>query len=257
MRIRVAIPVADVTDYVWIYDLIRHEGRKISAGGSAGWPVWWPDGQSLVATRFGIEEPGLYRLSAGDGGVAPKLLWPDKASLRSGGMSKDGSKILVRVADTGSGQLGLLSTAAGGHLERLPIPGNIGTPALSPDGRYAAYTSDESGQNEVWVRSLSGEGGATQISVDGALEALWLKDQLFYRKGRQWFAAKFTEVKSKLVFQSPKLVFETDFVDTPGRSYAVSPDGQRLLVVKNAHEPIRNKIMIVQNWRKAPEANSK
>ena len=44
-------------------------------------------------------------------------------------------------------------------------------------------------------------------------------------------------------------VFETDFIDTPGRSYDVSPDGQRLLVVKSPREPIRNKIVVIQNWR--------
>ena len=245
---RLAVPVADVMDYVWIYDLGRNEGRKLTAGGPAGWPIWSPDGQSVVVERFGSAEPGLYRLPVGDrGGVTAERLWNSKPSLNAYSFAPDGRSLAVGDFE-GQARVGLLSTLPGSQVEWFPISGNAWGPSFSPDGRYVAYASDETGQYEIWVRPVSGASAATQISVDGGIEPLWSRNGLFYRKGHRWFSAKVTALEPKPIWEPPKVAFETDFVDTPGRSYAVSPDGQRLLVVKRTREPIRSKVVFVQNW---------
>ena len=88
-----------------------------------------------------------------------------------------------------------------------------------------------------------------QISVDGGMEPVWCQEcgELFYRNGNQWRASAIT-LEPELSWEPPRLVFETDFIDTPGRSYDVSADGQRLLVVKRAQEPIRTKLHVVVSW---------
>jgi hypothetical protein len=109
--------------------------------------------------------------------------------------------------------------------------------------------SDETGRFEIWVRSYPDGGTTQQISVDGGVEPLWCEtcDELFYRKGNQWMSSAIT-LGPELTWESPRAVFETDFIDTHGRSYDVPPDGQRLLVVKTTREPTRTKIHVIHNW---------
>ncbi len=120
---------------------------------------------------------------------------------------------------------------------------------FSPDGRWIAYHSNETGRYEIWVRSYPDGEYVHQISVDGGIGPVWCRecDELFYRKGNQWMSSNVT-LERELTWEPPRLVFETDFIDTPGRSYDVSPDGQRLLVAKRTEEPTRTKLHVVHNW---------
>ncbi len=120
---------------------------------------------------------------------------------------------------------------------------------FSPDDRWLAYGSDETGQFEIWVRSFPDGDTVRQISVDYGIEVVWCQecDELFYRKGNQWMAST-VSLSPELSWEPPRVVFQTDFIDTPGLSYDVSPDGQRLLVVKRTREPERAKLHIVVNW---------
>jgi hypothetical protein len=88
-----------------------------------------------------------------------------------------------------------------------------------------------------------------QISVEGGVEPVWCETcgELFYRQGGRWLASRVT-LGPELAWEPPRLVFETDFVDTKGHSYDVSPDGQRLLVVKRTRQPAATKLHVIQNW---------
>jgi hypothetical protein len=86
------------------------------------------------------------------------------------------------------------------------------------------------------------------LSPDGGVEPVWLPSgELFYRQGNRWMSAR-VQVGSDLRWAPPQQAFETSFIDTPGRSYDVSPDGQRLLVVKRAETDMRSKVRLIQNW---------
>ena len=122
-------------------------------------------------------------------------------------------------------------------------------PAFSPDGRWVAYASDQTGQFEIWIRSYPDGETLRQISVDYGVEPLWSAEtgELFYRKGNQWMATV-VSLEPYLSWDAPKLVFETaDFIDTLGLSYDVTADGERLLVVKRARAPERTKLHVVLN----------
>ena len=71
--------------------------------------------------------------------------------------------------------------------------------------------------------------------------------RVFYRKGNRWMAAA-VHTTPELGWDPPRQVFQADFIDTPGRSYSVSPDGRRLLVVKHAGRDVRDRIQVVTNW---------
>jgi WD40 repeat protein len=119
---------------------------------------------------------------------------------------------------------------------------------FSPDGRWLAHTSTETGQFEIWVRSYPDEKVARQISVDGGVEPVWCRcGELFYRQGNGWFSTKISTTP-ELRWDPPRLAFETDFIDSIGTSYDISLDGQRLLVAKRAERNIPTKLHIVTNW---------
>lgn len=89
------------------------------------------------------------------------------------------------------------------------------------------------------------------MSSGGGIEPIWNENgELFYRLGRRWFASRvITTPELRLDPDPPRVVFETDFVDTPGVSYDVSPDGQRLLIVKPAGRPVvQSQISLIVNW---------
>ena len=127
---------------------------------------------------------------------------------------------------------------------------NNGAPTLSPDGRWLAYTSDESGRSEVYVRSYPGQGGRWQVSLDGGTEPVWSPkgDEIFYRKGADMITARVrsglaVEVTARtLLFKGPYQAAR--FFD---QNYGVSGDGRQFVML----EPLvtaRQSVVVTLNW---------
>jgi serine/threonine-protein kinase len=237
---RLAVQVGDINDYVWILDLTRQEGRRLLVEGNAGWPVWSPDGQSLALQLTARRDPGVYTVPATTSGSAARV--SDEA--RPASWSPDGGWLAFYFG-TGETKQGVVQVRGGSKITPFPRGSQF---SFSPDGRFLAYLSYDLGSAEIWVRPLADPSSARQVSVDGGMEPLWIRDHIYYRKGRQFFAARVTALDPQVEWEPPQRVFETDFLDTPGRSYDVSPDGQRLFVVKSAHEPTVSKLVFIQNW---------
>ena len=237
---RLAAQVGDINDYVWILDLTRQEGRRLLVEGNAGWPVWSPDGQSLALQLTARRDPAstLSRLRR----AVRRSAFPMKPGLRRG----------LRTA------AGWLSTPARGR--RSKELSRCGAAAKSSRSRAVPSSPSRlmavswrtclttSVPPRFWVRPLADPSSARQVSVNGGMEPRWIRDHIYYRKGRQFFAARVTALDPQIEWDPPQRVFETDFLDTPGRSYDVSPDGQRLFVVKSAREPTVSKLVFVLNW---------
>src|SRR5262249_48917255 len=119
---------------------------------------------------------------------------------------------------------------------------------FSPDGRWVAYQSSQTGTAEISIRSFPEGKVVGQLSTGGGVEPRWKPSgELFYRDGRRWFS---THVKTdpQPQWDPPTLAFESEFIDTPGISYDVSRDGARLLVVRRAQPVSRSKINLIINW---------
>ena len=130
------------------------------------------------------------------------------------------------------------------------------TPAMfSPDGRWIAYVSDESGRREVYVRPFPGPGERTQISVNGASEPMWARNgrELFYREGNRLMTVT-VEAGSTFVASAPQALFEGRFVQVDfglGAStanYDVSQDGRRFLMVRRKNPVTPTVVHVVVNW---------
>ena len=127
-------------------------------------------------------------------------------------------------------------------------------PAFSPNGRWLAYGSDESGRQEVYVRPFAGPGGKTQISTEGGVEPVWARNgrELFYRNGDKMMVAA-VETEPVFAAAKPKLLFEghyeADIMFNLERGYDVSPDGQRFLMMKGTEqESDATQLNVVLNW---------
>jgi dipeptidyl aminopeptidase/acylaminoacyl peptidase len=132
-------------------------------------------------------------------------------------------------------------------------PGNDIGASVSPDGRYVAYCSDESGQSEVYVQSFPMPGHRWRISRSGGTEPAWSNaGELFYRSGDRMMAVRTTPTADGLSFSEAQALFEGRFertILTPGiRMYDVTADGQRFLMVKATSATAPGQLRLVANW---------
>ena len=238
---RLAVQVGDINDYVWILDLTRQEGRRLPVEGNAGWPVWSPDGQSLALQLTARRDPGIYTVPATTSGSAERVFDEARPDVVVSGRQLAGFRLTVR----GRRNKALSRCGAAARSSRSRAVSSSPSRLMAVSWRTCPTTSvpPRSGSALSPTRRP-----ARQVSVDGGIEPLWIRDHIFYRRGRQFFAARVTALNPQIEWEPPQRVFETDFLDTPGRSYDVSPDGQRLFVVKSAHEPTVSKLVFVLNW---------
>jgi Tol biopolymer transport system component len=134
----------------------------------------------------------------------------------------------------------------------LQTPFNEAAPRFSPDGRWLAYTSNESGLYEIYVQPYPGPGGKWQISTGGGTEPVWNPNgrEVFFRNGDKMMAVDIA-THSGFAAGNPRMLFEGPYQATSATSpnYDVSPDGQRFLMLKpieQEHAPTQ--INVVLNW---------
>jgi len=244
---RLAVQVADVNDYVWIYDLPRGEGRRLVGTGMNGWPKWNPSGDRIALVARGLERSSIVERRF-DPQEERELTAGDDSTLSPSDWSPDGS--ILSFWDMSSGRIGFVSTGRDPEVEWLEPPRGVAFwgPTFSPDGRWVAYSSDETGQFEIWVRSFPDGEQVHQISTEGGIEPIWTgSGELFYLSGDHWNTVR-VSTSPKLQWEPPELAFETEYVNTVGVSYDVSSDGRYLYVVKSAHPPDPSRLYVVQNW---------
>jgi serine/threonine-protein kinase len=213
--------------------------------------VWMPDGRTLSYTSLRDGQLTLMRTKPGES-QAPEVLLSSR-QLGYGGVWMPDASALITVAnsrDAGS-DLAWVRGAGKGPIEPLLTSRfNEGFPAVSPDGRWLAFVSSESGQNQVYVRSLTGTGDQAQISLNGGTEPGWSRDghELFYRTGAgagSQFIAASLELGAAIEVRARRTLFPVaDMVTaTPHRNWDVSPDGQSFAMVR--FNPA-TRIMVIQ-----------
>jgi Tol biopolymer transport system component len=127
-------------------------------------------------------------------------------------------------------------------------PFESSNPAISPDGQWLAYRSNESGQNEVYVERFPELGNRVQISTDGGQAPLWSSDgrELFYRDGDAMMTVAI-DTGPPLSAGLPERLFEGPYLNDLSRNYDVTRDGTRFLMIKGSAAP-QLSIHVVLNW---------
>jgi serine/threonine-protein kinase len=197
----------------------------------------------------------LYWISVDGSGAAESLAMSENAQV-PGSWSPDGQVLAFSEENPTTGW-DIWVLRLGGDRQRQPLlqtPSNEQAPMFSPDGRWLAYQSDESGRDEVYVRAFPDSAGRSQVSTDGGSGPVWGRNgrELFYQNGDKMMAAAVQTQKSTFVAARPKLLFEGHYETDVYPSYAnydVGLDGQRFLMIKTSEEErAATQINVVLNW---------
>ncbi len=242
---RVVVQVADFEDYVWSYDIASGRGRRLP-GTQTGWPIWSSGGGAIAYTA---DDDRSMRVESMDGSTEGRSYATDHAATPAS-WSPDDRVLAIYGRTESTLQLGFLDVAGGGEVRWVEgLSHNAWGPAFSPDGKWIAYASEETGLYEILVRSYPDGSVEHQISDGGGIEAVWSPSgELFYRNGDRWMSVEI-QTEPELTWSAPRLAFETDFVDTAGRSFDVTSDGQKLYVIKQPNPPDGSRINVITNWR--------
>ncbi len=259
---RLAVGIEGTNSGVWLYELARGTLTRLTASGPIPFPIWTPDGKHVTFVSALGGALNLYWMPADGSGAAERLTTSEDAQWESS-WSPNGQVLAFSESDPTTGlDIWVLSlegdpsTPLGAGRKPQPFlqtPSNEGGGMFSPDGRWLAYVSDESGRNEIYVRPFPGPGGKLQISTEGGTEPMWPRNgrELFYRNGDKMMAAA-VETRPAFAAAKPKLLFEGHYetgVFAFQPNYDVASDGQRLLMLKaSEQESAATQINVVENW---------
>jgi len=236
---------------LWMMELRRGTRTRLTLDdeGTNRFTAWSRDGTRVLFASNRSGDFEIYSVPAGGGKATLRLARPGIQFPLS--EAPDGSLLFAERA-RGSATNLLVLSPDGAVTPFVVSPfSNVGG-QFSPDGRTVAYVSDETGRDEVYVRSLARPGDVVGVSTDGGGAPRWSPDgkQLFYRRGDAFLVASVTSAGPLSVSDSRKLF---EIRAAPGSStqipsYGVSPDGRRFLVRILDPRAIPTQINVVQNW---------
>jgi serine/threonine-protein kinase len=259
---RIALTLRSGTNLdIAVYDIQRDFTLKLTfGGGDYQFPVWTPDGHYVVFSS-GIAGGGIYWTRA-DGGTKPQLLLQSKDGDFPWSFTKDGKRLAYAEFPRGSGDIWTVPIEYdGGGMKAgkpeifLQTPANELYPAFSPDGRWIAYRSFESGPSEVYVRSFPDSGAKYPISGPGGAIPIWSPtgNELFYRtEDQRIMVVPYTQTQDAFVPNKPRLWTEVRLAQNNQRNLDIGTDGKRfiaLMPVATTQGPVqRNHVVFLQNF---------
>lgn len=247
--------VGDRGGDTWVLEFARGVATRLTFGPPGNFnPIWSPDGRYIAYDKIGV---GIYRKPA-NGAGGEEFLTPSKSLAVPKSWSPDGRFIVYAQ----------INPETGADLLAIPVEGDrkpfvvVQTPAnedqgqFSPDGHWIAYTSNESGQSEIYAIPFppSSSGGKWLVSRGGGVQPRWRRNgrELFYISPDSKMMS--VEVNTGPVFQSgtPHPLFQSEIVDTGIRtgpmSWDLAPDGNRFLII-TANSSDTSSLTVALNWR--------
>jgi eukaryotic-like serine/threonine-protein kinase len=265
---RIALDARDQDSDIWVWDLAHETLSSVTRHAAADVaPIWTPDGRDIIfgSTRNGAQN--LYRQPA-DGSRPAERLTASESQQFPLFVSPDGKQVVVR-QETPDSALGfdlvLLNLASpvpsGGAAARATLvpmrtPYAKDNGAISPNGRWLAYESNESNQYQIYVGPFPDVDRARwKVSTSGGRSPLWAPNgrELFYMDANGLLTRVPVETSGAFEYGKPARLLYTSYYTLNIRTYDVSRDGQKFLMIKNAEAGSQEAlaspgIIVVQNW---------
>ncbi len=261
---RLAVSMGDPQADIWVLDLARGARTRLTFGGGTHLaPSWSADGQRVVYVRQNgttiMTGTSLCSRLANGGGQEEVLMegGPNDTAgtLLSPEMSPDG-RYLVHIEQSGPGGGGVFALPMTGEKKPIPIvlapsqQARIVQHRLSPDGRWLAYSSTESGREEVYVTHFPSGQGRWQVSQNGGTFPAWRGDsnEIWYvGMDGSMHTATVNAKSAEFELEPVKTLFQIGYMTPLGNPYEVAPDGQRV-IFSTFPESIPTPLVLVTNW---------
>jgi serine/threonine-protein kinase len=240
---RAALVIATgATSDVWVLDLAGGTLARVTSIGQARSVAWSADGRQVffVSTHGGRAE---FWWQSADGSGEPVKAGTPPHNPWWADLSPDRRTVVYNALFDGSWKVEAQALDARHEVQDLMSSPLAGFPRYSPDGAWVAYSSTETGREEIYVRPASQTGGRAQVSVNGGRRPIWSADgrELFFREGGQVISATLARDPSIRVVSRQRL-FGGDF----DPDFDVSKDGRFLMVQR---EPVGLSLVVVPDWR--------
>ena len=231
----IAMTVEGATWNIWVYHLDRGTLTRLTFENDNRDPLWTPDGKRVVYTSLRNGLWGLYWTPV-DGSGPEELLLARKNWLFATSWSADGRFLAFSEQDPKTG-VDIWILPVGGDRKPYPFVRSSFREwfgEFSPDGRWIAYESNESGRSEVYLRPFPGPGGKWQVSTEGGARPEWSRDgrELFYFENDKIMRVT-VDGGQALAVGRPELLFPCNCFDS-GRYYEVTPDAKHFVLIQNA-----------------------
>jgi serine/threonine-protein kinase len=259
---QLAYEVEGASHDIFTYDFARGTTTRMSLDGASHWPLWTPDGQRLTFRSWKTGTMTMWWMPADQSG--PAQLLTNFGSMQSPeSWSPDAKTLAFTQMD---------DPQSGSDIYVLPLDGDgrprvfwrtkfsEGSPKFAPNGKWLAYSSNESGQPEVYVTEYPGPGKKITISTAGGTDPLWRHDgrQLYYRLGDLMMVVDISDGRS-LEVSKPRVLWRGNYVAGAGSScgmagptsanYDVTPDGEHFLMIEDASPTAECELVrVVSNW---------
>jgi serine/threonine-protein kinase len=244
-----AVDIDGAIASVWILEFARNTLTRLTLEWSNNRPFWTADGTRIAFTseRAGVRS---FYWQETEGHANMEQLTTDGAA-QEGSFSPDGRTLAFAGFSSDTGW-DLWTMPMDGHRQARPLRQtkfNERNPHFSPDGRWLAYVSTETGRAEIYAQPFPGPGHRVQVSTDGGRVPIWSRDgrELFYRKDAELISVKVNSKAADLSPQKPERLFSKSNADV----YDVASDGRFLSSEPVEDETASAPIAVMLNWSDA------
>jgi serine/threonine-protein kinase len=245
-REQAAVRVSGANDTLWIHDFRRGDAfSRLTFRGNVAGAVWTHDGKRIIY-NIGNEIASI----AADGSGDDRTLFKDQYTGVPTSITPDDKTVLYQTNRPGTGwDIWALSLDDMKAHPVLSAPFTERFARLSPDGHWIAYTSNESGRDEVYVRPFPALGSRTNVSHDGGAMPVWSSPtgtELYFRRGQEIFFVTVRATAASFENDAPQRRFAPATRPTVD-SYDIMPDG-RLLMIQTTPTPLPTAFNLILGW---------
>jgi serine/threonine-protein kinase len=236
---------------IWLYDLgSQTMTRFTSEGATNDRPEWSADGARVIYRSDRDPRSSIWSRPADLSAAATRLIAGDRVDVFESVMTPDMRYIVYQVDTIGADiYYRGLSGDTTPHAVSTNLKAVETMPRVSPDGKWIAFSTDESGREEIVVQPFPGPGGRVQVSASGGSEPVWSRDgrRLFYRGDGHLMAARLAAGKTFAVVARDTLFADAyQGAPNPHANYDVMPDGSHFLFLKPSSD---GNMIVVVNWK--------